>query len=112
MAAFLPSLLAASFMLGPAGDLPAPVEQYTPAQMLYLEDGPVFADEYAPPPRRMRTNNRAACAGAVDQAMSMTGGELLSVKANRNQGVCVVTMLVIKQNGRPKKVRLRIPMDY
>ena len=42
----------------------------------------------------------------------MTGGELLSVKANRNQGVCVVTMLVIKQNGRPKKVRLRIPMDY
>ena len=54
----------------------------------------------------------AAIEGAVDQAMSMTGGELLSVKANRNQGVCVVTMLVIKQNGRPKKVRLRIPMDY
>jgi hypothetical protein len=112
MAAFLPSLLAASLMLGPTGDLPAPVERYTPAQMLYLEDGPVFADEYAPPPRRMRANNRAACAGAVNQAMAMTGGELLSVKANRNQGVCVVTMLVIKQNGRPKKVRLRIPMDY
>jgi hypothetical protein len=112
MAAFLPSLLAASFMLGPTGDLPAPVAQYTPAQMLYLEDGPVYADEYAPAPRRQRANNSAACAGAVNQAMDMTGGELLSVKANRNQGVCVVTMLVIKQNGRPKKVRLRIPMDY
>lgn len=112
MAAFLPSLLAASLMLGPAGDLPAPTQQYTPAQMLYPEDGPVFADEYAPPPRRLRANNRAGCAGAVNQAMAMTGGELLSVKANRNQGVCVVTMLVIKQNGRPKKVRLRIPMDY
>ena len=50
-----------------------------------------------------------SCEQAVQQALSETGGELLSVKPSRN--VCNITILVVNAKGRPKKVRLRIPMD-
>jgi hypothetical protein len=50
-----------------------------------------------------------SCENAVQQALSETGGELLSVKPAHN--VCNITVLVVNAKGRPKKVRLRIPMD-
>jgi len=56
---------------------------------------------------------RGACDRAVEQALEMTGGELLSVQPARNgKPICRVTVLVVKANGRPKKIRLRIPMDF
>lgn len=56
---------------------------------------------------------RGACDRAVEQALEMTGGELLSVQPARNgRPICRVTVLVVKANGRPKKIRLRIPMDF
>ena len=55
----------------------------------------------------------AGCDRAVAKALQMTGGELLSVQAAKNgKMVCRVTVLVVKANGRPKKVQLRIPVDY
>jgi hypothetical protein len=59
------------------------------------------------------TQVRGACDRAVQEAISMTGGELLSVQPARNgRPICRVTVLVVKQNGRPKKIKLRIPMDF
>jgi hypothetical protein len=56
---------------------------------------------------------RGACDRAVQEALAMTGGELLSVQPARNgKPICRVTVLVVKANGRPKKIRLRIPMEY
>lgn len=56
---------------------------------------------------------RGACDRAVEQALEMTGGELLSVQPARSgKPVCRVTVLVVTPNGRPKKVKLRIPMDF
>jgi hypothetical protein len=53
------------------------------------------------------------CQRAVQQALQMTGGELLSVRPARNgKPVCAVTVLVITAKGRPRKVRLRVPMDF
>jgi len=54
-----------------------------------------------------------SCQRAVQQALQMTGGELLSVRPARNgRPVCAVTVLVIGAKGRPRKVRLRVPMDF
>ena len=59
------------------------------------------------------TEARGACDRAVEEALSMTGGELLSVQPARNgNAICRVTVLVVKPNGRPKKIKLRIPMDF
>jgi hypothetical protein len=59
------------------------------------------------------TEARGACDRAVEQAIAMTGGELLSVQPARSgKPICRVTVLVVKPNGRPKKVKLRIPMDF
>lgn len=59
------------------------------------------------------TEARGACDRAVEQAIAMTGGELLSVQPARNgKPICRVTVLVVNPNGRPKKVKLRIPMDF
>jgi hypothetical protein len=56
---------------------------------------------------------RGGCDRAVRQALEMTGGELLSVRPARNgKPICAVTVLVINAKGRPKKMRLRIPMDF
>ena len=56
---------------------------------------------------------RGACDRAVEQALAMTDGELLSVQPARNgRPICKVTVLVVKPNGRPKKIKLRIPMDF
>lgn len=53
------------------------------------------------------------CDRAVKQALQMTGGELLSVRPARNgKPICAVTVLVISAKGRPRKVRLRVPMDF
>lgn len=53
------------------------------------------------------------CQRAVQQALQMTGGELLSVRPARNgKPICAVTVLVISAKGRPRKVRLRVPMDF
>lgn len=55
---------------------------------------------------------RGACDRAVEQALAMTGGELLSVEPARNgKPICRVTVLVVSPNGRPKKIKFRIPMD-
>jgi hypothetical protein len=59
------------------------------------------------------TEARGACDRAVEQAIEMTGGELLSVQPARSgKPICRVTVLVVKPNGRPKKIKLRIPMDF
>lgn len=59
------------------------------------------------------TEVRGACDRAVEEAIAMTGGELLSVQPARNgRPICRVTVLVVKPNGRPKKIKLRIPMDF
>lgn len=56
---------------------------------------------------------RGACDRAVEQALAITGGELLSVQPARNgRPICRVTVLIVNQNGRPKKIKLRIPMDF
>ena len=58
-------------------------------------------------------NVRGACDRAVEQALIMTGGELLSVQPARNgRPICRITVLVVKANGRPKRIKLRIPMDF
>ena len=59
------------------------------------------------------TEARGACDRAVEEAIAMTGGELLSVQPARSgRPICRVTVLVVKPNGRPKKIKLRIPMDF
>jgi len=64
-------------------------------------------------PRAALTAARGACDRAVEQALEMTGGELLSVQPARSgKPICRVTVLIVKPNGRPKKVKLRIPMDF
>jgi len=56
---------------------------------------------------------RGTCDHAARQAVQMTGGELLSVRPARNgRPICAVTVLVINAKGRPKKMKLRIPMDF
>ena len=70
-------------------------------------------DAVANNPQTEMTQARGACDRAVAQALEMTGGELLSVQPARNgRPICRVTVLVVKANGRPKKIRLRIPMDF
>jgi hypothetical protein len=54
-----------------------------------------------------------SCQHAVQQALQITGGELLSVRPARNgRPICAVTVLVIGPKGRPRKVRVRVPMDF
>ena len=69
-------------------------------------------DEYVPNGGRMAVM-RGNCDQAVQQALQMTGGELLSAHPVRSgRRFCAVTVLVINAKGRPRKVRLRIPMDF
>ena len=93
MASFLvTTLLAAGLMVTPS-DPPADVDTYEPQTEM--------------------AQVRGACDRAVEQALEMTGGELLSVQPARNgKPICRVTVLVVKANGRPKRIRLRIPMDF
>jgi hypothetical protein len=95
MASFLvTSLLAAGLLVNPPAD-----EQY-------------MADDYAPADTQM-VQARGGCERAIEQALAMTGGELLSVRPARSgKPVCVLTVLVVNAKGRPKKVRMRIPMDF
>lgn len=80
--------------------------------------GLVASPSDPPPARVIQTpaavvDARGACDRAVEQALAMTDGELLSVQPARNgRPICKVTVLVVKPNGRPKKIRLRIPMDF
>jgi hypothetical protein len=70
-------------------------------------------DDYAPPGNNRMAAAPGTCDRAVQQAIQITGGELLSVHPARNgRPICAVTVLVINAKGRPKKVRLRIPMDF
>ena len=86
------ALVAAGLMVTPSEPLP---------------DAGVYA------PQTEVAQARGACDRAVEQALEMTGGELLSVQPARNgKPICRVTVLVVKANGRPKKIRLRIPMDF
>ena len=82
---------------------------------LALLVAPVAAQEYSDEefaPDNQITAVRGTCERAAQQAVAMTGGELLSVRPARNgRPICAVTVLVINAKGRPKKVRLRIPMD-
>jgi hypothetical protein len=56
---------------------------------------------------------RGTCDRAARQAIQMTGGELLSVRPARNgRPICAVTVLVTNAKGRPRKMKLRIPMDF
>ena len=86
------ALVAAGLMASPSGPVPAAAA--------YL-------------PEAAMTEVRGACDRAVDQALAMTGGELLSAQPVRSgKPICRVTVLVVKPNGRPKKIKLRIPMDF
>ena len=68
-------------------------------------------DDYAP--EMQMAQARGGCERAIEQAIAMTGGELLSVHPARNgRPVCVLTVLVINAKGRPRKVRMRIPMEF
>lgn len=83
---------------------------------LALMTAPAAAQEYSVDedfaPENQITAVRGSCDRAAQQAIAMTGGELLSVRPARNgRPICAVTVLVINAKGRPKKVRLRIPMD-
>ena len=70
-------------------------------------------DDYAPMNGNRVVVTRGNCDRAVQQAVQMTGGELLSAHPVRSgRPICAVTVLVINAKGRPKKVRLRIPMDF
>jgi hypothetical protein len=90
----LPSLVGAALMVTSAG-----------AQE--FQDG-----DYMQPDTTV-TIVRGNCERAARQAVQMTGGELLSVHPARNgRPICAVTVLVINAKGRPKKVKLRIPMDF
>ena len=93
MASFLvTALLATGLMVSPSDPLPD-------------------ADTYAPGVAAAEA--RGACERAVEQALEMTGGELLSVQPARSgKPICRVTVLVVSPNGRPKKVKLKIPMDF
>ena len=74
-------------------------------------------DEYIPDNQYRAQDNQivsatGSCERAAQQAVAMTGGELLSVRPARSgRPICAVTVLIINAKGRPKKVRLRIPMD-
>lgn len=71
------------------------------------------ADAVVNAPKAQVAEARGACDRAVAQALEMTGGELLSVQPARSgKPICRVTVLVLKANGRPKKIKLRIPMDF
>jgi hypothetical protein len=72
----------------------------------YPDDEYVQQDNQAPVAR-------GTCDHAARQAVQMTGGELLSVRPARNgRPICAVTVLVINAKGRPRKMKLRIPMDF
>jgi hypothetical protein len=91
MASFLvTALVATGLMVSPSDPLP---------------DAGLYAPKVA--------EARGACDRAVEQALEMTGGELLSVQPARSgKPICRVTVLVVTPNGRPKKVKLKIPMDF
>jgi len=51
------------------------------------------------------------CGAAANAAVEQTGGELLSAEPSDDGTSCIVTVLVQeKNNGRPRKITLRIPM--
>jgi hypothetical protein len=51
------------------------------------------------------------CGAAASQAVQQTGGELLSAEPSSDGTSCIVTVLVQeKNNGRPRKITLRLPM--
>ncbi|MEN9895785.1 MAG: hypothetical protein RIR97_1637 [Pseudomonadota bacterium] len=51
------------------------------------------------------------CGAAADAAIAQTGGELLSAEPSADGTSCIVTVLVQeKNNARPRKITLRIPM--
>lgn len=80
--------------------------------LMAAPSGPV-PDAGVNAPRHEVAEARGACDRAVAQALEMTGGELLSVQPARSgKPICRVTVLVVKANGRPKKIKLRIPMDF
>lgn len=86
------ALVAAGLMASPSGPVPA-AATYSPETTV--------------------AEARGACDRAVEQAIAMTGGELLSAQPVRSgRPICRVTVLVVKPNGRPKKIKLRIPMDF
>ncbi|MCB1448003.1 MAG: hypothetical protein KDJ87_20040 [Rhizobiaceae bacterium] len=86
------ALMAAGLMASPTGPLP---------------DAGFYARKSA------LMQARGACDHAVEQALALTGGELLSVEPARNgRPICKVTVLVVKPNGRPKKIKVRVPMDF
>ena len=91
----LASLVGLALMVGPVA-----------AQEDFPDDGYIAAEP-------QMAAARGSCERAAQQALAMTGGELLSVRPARNgRPICAVTVLVINAKGRPKKVRLRIPMDF
>ncbi len=85
----------------------------TAAQGAPLEPGPRPALEA--PEARAETPllfAQANCAGAAAQAAAQTGGQVLSVSAQQQNGrvVCVVTVLVPGQDGgRPRRTTITIP---
>lgn len=105
MASFLvTSLLAAGLLVNPPADEQYMADDYAP---------PVTREFREPPEEQQVVQVRGGCERAIEQALAMTGGELLSVRPARNgRPVCVLTVLVVNAKGRPRKVRMRIPMGF
>lgn len=110
MASFLvTSLLAAGLMVNPPADDGYMADEYAPPVTEEFREPPIMREQ---PPARI-AQARRGCERAIEQALAMTGGELLSVRPARSgRPVCVLTVLVFNAKGRPKKLRMRIPMDY
>ena len=122
------SLVAAGLLVGNTPDIapdPVPLGDravVTQVQQGYIEEDGLGLEEdlaqdgYGRRPRQRVMPVQAGdigCSRAARQAVEMTGGEVLSVvPARSGKPICKVTVLVIKANGRPKRIKLRIPMDY
>jgi hypothetical protein len=120
------SLVGAAMMVTSAAAQDYPDDDYMPPDAVPMrrmqpDDGvPVgrIQPDDGVPVGRMQSNDgvpvgrlQGSCQRAVQQALQMTGGELLSVRPGR-KGLCAVTVLVIGAKGRPRKVRIRMPMDF
>jgi hypothetical protein len=77
----------------------------------FLVAGLHLAEPHANAPLPYVLTVSGDCSGAASQAVAQTGGELLSAEPSPDgQPVCIVTVLVQENSGRPKKVTMVIPM--
>lgn len=111
------SLVGAAMMVTSAAAQDYPDDDYLPPDSVPMRR---MQSDDGVPVRRVQPDDsvpagrlQGSCQRAVQQALQMTGGELLSVRPARNgRPICAVTVLVMGAKGRPRKMRLRVPMDF